>query len=203
MSVTTSQRPRIVWRSTSSVMTSMIVERSRAVARGVKAFDTKRRRRWCSSPSRLIRLAVTRSHIAPDVMPLSGQEHSLRAREIVGRAAPREPVRSSIFPGHGSRWRSALDSGPARRVGAPPRDRPDLLIRQDREPRVEDIRATAGGHRVDGHDDSSLGNTSAGRLRLLTATQSLLRYRRRQVSGRILIFRLAGRGTASRLYGCD
>jgi hypothetical protein len=26
---------------------------------------------------------------------------------------------------------------------------------------------------------------------------------RRQVGGRILIFRLTGRGTASRLYGCD
>ena len=37
-----------------------------------------------------------------------------------------------------------------------------MLVGQDREPRVEDIRATAGRHRVDGHDDSSLETLQLG-----------------------------------------
>ena len=53
--------------------TPLIVVRSRAVARGEKALDTKRRRRWCSSPSRLIRLVATRSHNGPEVMPCSAR----------------------------------------------------------------------------------------------------------------------------------
>jgi hypothetical protein len=45
MSVTTSQRPIAAWWSNSSVITSTIVVRNRAVARGVKALDTSRRSR--------------------------------------------------------------------------------------------------------------------------------------------------------------
>ena len=73
MSVTTSQRPWALWRSTSPVMMSTIVVRSRGVALGVKALHTSRRSRWCSSPLRLRMLAATRSQSGPEVMPCAAR----------------------------------------------------------------------------------------------------------------------------------
>ena len=58
-------------------MTSVIVVRSRAVARGVKALDTNLRSRWCSSPSRLIRFSRNPVPQRPRGNALRGEEHPL------------------------------------------------------------------------------------------------------------------------------
>ena len=53
----------------SSLTTVWMVSCIRAVARGVKARDTRLRSRRCSSPSMFRMLRVTLSHNGPDVMP--------------------------------------------------------------------------------------------------------------------------------------
>jgi hypothetical protein len=91
MSATTSQRPVMVTASTSSVMTSMIVLCSRAVDRGVNAWETSRRNRWCSVPSRHSRPVVALSHSGPYVMPCAA---STRPLGMQNRAS-RNTVRAS------------------------------------------------------------------------------------------------------------
>jgi hypothetical protein len=69
MSATNSQRPESATRSMSSLTTVWIVSSMPAVARGVKALDTRLRSRRCSSPSMFKMLRVTLSHSGPDVIP--------------------------------------------------------------------------------------------------------------------------------------
>jgi hypothetical protein len=69
MSVTTSQWPRRLMGSTISSMTSAIVVCSRSTARGVNAFDTTLRTRWCRAPSMPSKEFCTLSHNGPEVMP--------------------------------------------------------------------------------------------------------------------------------------
>ena len=94
ISATTSHFPLAAIGSTSSVMTSSMSVRSRSAPRGVNAFETSRRSRWCVSPCnpRMLRLAL--SQTGPDVMPCAAIT-GFTAGRTGGRALRGGPTRSS------------------------------------------------------------------------------------------------------------
>ena len=76
-----------------------------------------------------------------------------------------------------------------------------MLIRQDGQPRIEDIRETAGKHHVDRQNHSSLEHFSSA-LAVANRDAIVAPVSGRPVSRPILIFRLGRAACRFRLYGC-